>query len=324
MTPLAVRIIIVAFILGALWPANLARADQPTALRRIGVLLPPEAQFPLGEGLREGLRDLGYVEGKTVSFDWRPPGKSEAEMRAVANDFVRSRVDLVVAFTTPAARAVLDATKLPLVFMAGDPVTAGLARSLAKPGGRATGVSILAVDLTAKRLEFLHLAAPRARRIAHLVNLANPNNELQVDAARQAAPALGLEVVTLDVQKGLDAALEQISATGADAVLVGAELFFLVNRANIARALLDMRLPAIFPATEYHEGGILMSYGPNLKQVTRRVAAFADKILKGADPRDLPVEQVSQYELVINQRMARTLGLQLSQDLLMRADEVIR
>lgn len=324
MTPLTVRVVIIAFTLGASWFVNLARADQPTALRRIGVLLPPEAQFPLGEGLRDGLRDLGYVEGKTVSFDWRPPGKSEAEMRAVAKDFVRTRVDLVVAFTTPAARAVLDATKLPVVFMAGDPVVAGLARSLAKPGGRATGVSVLSVDLTAKRLEILHLAAPQARRIAHLVNLANPNNERQMDAAKEAAGTLGLQIVTLDVQKGLDAALKQIPATGAGAVLVGAELFFLVNRANIAGALLNMKLPAIFPATEYHDAGILMSYGPNLKQATRRVAAYADKILRGAEPRDLPVEQVSQYELVINQRMARTLGLQLSQDLLLRADEVMR
>ena len=207
--PLALHNIIVACTLVALWPVNLARADQPTTLRRIGVLLPPEAQFPLGEGLRDGLRDLGYVEGKTVSFDWRPPGKSEVEMRAVANDFVRSRADLVVVFSTPAARAVLDATKLPVVFMAGDPVTAGLARSLAKSGGRATGVSVLAVDLTAKRLELLHLAAPRARRIAHLVNLANPNNQRQVEAAKQAAQTLGLETVTLDAQKGLDAALSR-------------------------------------------------------------------------------------------------------------------
>ena len=324
MMPLALHIIIVAWTLVALWPANLARADQPMTLRRIGVLLPPEAQFPLGEGLRDGLRDLGYVEGKTVSFDWRPPGKSEVEMRAVANDFVRSRVDLVVAFTTPAARAVLDATKLPVVFMAGDPVASGLARSLAKPGGRATGVSVLTVDLTAKRLECLHLAAPRARRIAHLVNLANPNNQRQVDAAKQAAQTLGLQIVTLDVQKGLDAAPKQIPVTGAGAVLVGAERFFLANRTHIAGALLTMKLPAIFPATEYHEAGILMSYGPNLKQATRRVAAYADKILRGAAPGDLPVEQISRYELVINPRMAQTLGLQLPQDLLLRADAVIR
>jgi putative ABC transport system substrate-binding protein len=323
---LAARMLRLACAITVVWLAMPTQADQPSGIPRIGVLLPPEAQFPLGDGLRESLRDLGYVEGKTISFEWRPQGGSDAELRAEASELARVRVDLVVVFTTPAARAVLDATRLPVVFMAGDPVTAGLVASLARPGGRATGVSVLTTDLSAKRLEFLRLAAPKAGRIAHLVTLANPNNQWQAEAAQQAGRKLGLQLVTLDVHKagGVDAALSQLPGSGAGAVLVGAEVLFLANRVQIAGALTKARLPAIFPSTEYHEAEVLMSYGPNLKRATRRVAAFVDSILKGASPADLPVEQISEYELVINLRVARALGLQLPQDLMLRANEVIR
>lgn len=323
---LGVRIAMLVSAFGVAWSTSPARADQPAGAGRIGVLAPPQTRLPLGQGLREGLRELGYAEGSTISFEWRSPGESDTELRAAANAFARARVDLVVTLTTPATHAVLEATTVPVVFVTGDPVAAGLVASLARPGGRATGVSVLTTELSAKRLEFLRLAAPKARRIAHLANLANPNNAWQVESALRAGQALGVQVVTVDVHKagGVDAALAQLPGTGASAVLVASEVIFLANRAKIARALLETKLPAIFPSTQYHDQDVLVSYGPNLEQAMRRVAVFVDKILKGASPADLPIEQVSEYELVINVRVARSIGLQLQQDLLLRATEVIR
>jgi putative tryptophan/tyrosine transport system substrate-binding protein len=312
-----------AFALAA-FTGGFVIADEPRTPLRIGVIVPPEARFALGEGLREGLIDLGYVEGKTLSFDWRPAAAAPAELRASATELARGGANLIVAFSTPSARAALDATTLPLVFMAGDPIAAGLARSLAKPGGRATGISVQTADLTAKRLELLRGVAPSARRVVHIVTLANPNNALQVSAAQQAAKVLNLELLTLDTQHGVDAALAKLPALHADAVLVGSEVSILANRAKIARALAQAKLPAIFPSTQFHEAGVLMSFGPNVKRAARTLAGYVDKIYKGADPANLPIEQVSRYELVINQGIARSLGLALPKDLLLRADEVIK
>lgn len=301
-------------------------ADSPQAIPRIGVLLPQMADAPLGDGLREGLRDLGYIEGKTIILESRPPGSTPEALRSIAADLARSKVDLLVVFSTPAARAALDATSLPVVFLAGDPVAAGLAANLARPGGNATGVSLVTSELTAKRLELLRLAAPRARRFLVLTNSANPTTALQLAGAQEGARTLGVQLVVLDARNAaeLDAALPRISQSSVGGVVVSAELLFLANRAKIAQALRETKLPAIFPATEYHDAGILLSYGPSLKQAMRRVAVFVDKILRGARPSDLPIEQVTKVELVIDLRVAYAQGLEIPQDLLLRADEVIR
>jgi putative ABC transport system substrate-binding protein len=301
-------------------------ADSQQAIPRIGVLLPQMADAPLGDGLREGLRELGYIEGKTIILESRAPGSTPEALRSIAADLARSKVDLLVVFSTPAARAALDATTLPVVFLAGDPVAAGLAASLARPGGNATGVSLVTSELTAKRLELLRLSAPRARRFLILTNSANSTTALQLAGAQEGARTLGVQLLTLDARNAteLDTALARIPQSGAGGVVVSAELLFLLNRARIARALRETKLPAIFPATEYHDAGVLLSYGPSLKQAMRRVAVFADKILRGAKPSDLPIEQISKVELVIDLRVAHAQGLEIPQDLLLRADEVIR
>lgn len=319
------RGLFLAALIGPALTCPLVHADSQ-AVPRIGVLMPQLADAPLGDGLREGLRDLGYIDGKTIVLESRPPGATPEALRSIAAERARSKVDLLVVFSTPAARAALDATSLPVVFLAGDPVASGLAASLARPGGNATGVSLVTSELTAKRLELLRLSAPRARRFIVLTNSANSTTALQLAGAREGARILGVQLMALDARNAaeLDIALARIPQSGAGGVVVSAELLFLANRARIARALRETRLPAIFPATEYHDAGILMSYGPSLKAAMRRVAVYVDKILKGAKPGDLPIEQVAKVELVIDLRVARAQGLDIPEELLLRADEVIR
>ncbi len=272
------RGLVLAALIGAAPVCPPVHANSPQTVPRIGVLIPQLADAPLGDGLREGLRDLGYIDGKTIVLESRPPGATPEARRSIAAELARSKVDLLIVFSTPAARAALDATTLPVVFLAGDPVASGLAASLARPGGNATGVSLVTSELTAKRLEFLRLSAPRARRFILLTNSANSTTALQLAGAREGARILGVQLMALDARNAaeLDIALARIPQSGAAGVVVSAELLFLANRARIARALRETRLPAIFPATEYHDAGILMSYGPSLKAAMRRVAVYVD------------------------------------------------
>ena len=303
-----------------------ARADQP-AIPRIGVHVVPLANSPHEAGLRDGLRELGYVEGTNIVINWwRSTGATENQ-RSVVADLARSKPDVLVVFSTLAARAALEVTTtIPIVFLSGDPVTSGLAQSLAHPGGNATGVSVVVTELTAKRLEFLRLLAPRARRIACLMNSSNPSGVQQLEAAQQAARTLGVQLVTLDARNAveLDAALRALQRGAADGVLVTGDILFRVNRSKVTQAVRKARLPATFPFREYHEDRALMSYGPNLRDTGRKMAVYVDKILKGAKPADLPIEQMSKYELVVDLRVARELGLDVPQELLLSADEVIK
>ena len=303
-----------------------AVADQP-AIPRIGVHVVPLANSPHEAGLRDGLRELGYVEGTNIVINWwRSTGATENQ-RSVVADLARSKPDVLVVFSTLAARAALEVTTtIPIVFLSGDPVTSGLAQSLAHPGGNATGVSVVVTELTAKRLEFLRLLAPRARRIACLMNSSNPSGVQQLEAAQQAARTLGVQLVTLDARNTveLDAALRALQRGAADGVLVTGDILFRVNRSKVTQAVRKARLPATFPFREYHEDRALMSYGPNLRDTGRKMAVYVDKILKGAKPADLPIEQMSKYELVVDLRVARELGLDVPQELLLSADEVIK
>jgi putative ABC transport system substrate-binding protein len=281
---------------------------------------------PVGEGLRDGLRELGYIEGKNIVLDSRVTGATDEELRAGAMDLARAKADLILAGSTPAARAALEATALPIVFLVGDPIAAGFAASLARPGGRATGVSMLTTELAGKRLELLRLLAPKARRICFMMNSANPATAWQLKEAQAAARALGVQLVSLDVQAtgGIDAALSRLPRSEASGVVVAAEIIFLENRARIARAVRKAKLPAIFPATEYHDAGVLMTYGPNLRSVGHALAIYIDRVLRGAKPADLPIEQISKFKLVLDLREARQIGVEVPDTLLLRADEVIR
>ena len=221
----------------------------------------------------------------------------------------------------------MDTTKtVPLVFQAGDPVGTGLVGSLARPGGNATGVSTVSPDLTAKRLDLLRQLLPRANRIAVLGNPANPLNVRHLEEARSAARALrfSLEAYGARDIAELDSALAAIQRSRPDAFLATADLFLLGQRAKITAALRKSRLPCVLPYSEFHDTGALMTYGYSLRWVAHRTALYVDKILRGANPADTPVEQLTKFELVIDIRVARDLELKIPETLLYRADQVLQ
>jgi putative tryptophan/tyrosine transport system substrate-binding protein len=322
---IAIPICLLALVAGAAAGSSLARADQMSRIPRIGVLAVQDS--PNIEGLREGLRELGYVEGKNFTLDWPQFGGSTEQANSLAAELVHSGVDLIAASGTPAALGAMQATTtVPIVFNAGDPVWSKLGVSLSRPGRNATGVSVLSTELYPKRLEYLHHLALRARRIAFLMNSANPMGTLQLEEVQNAARKLGVQIETFDARniQELDGALQAMRASKPDAIFVGGDTIFLRAVAKIAEAVRTTKLPAIFPYREYHAPGALMSYGPSMKDVGRRVAGYVDKILKGAKPSGLPIEQVTKYELIINLRQAREIGIEVPPELLLRADEVIR
>lgn len=322
----ATRALALAFAAPAALSLPLAGAEQASPVPRIGVIAPQASAH--ADGLREGLRDLGYMEGKNIVFEWRQFVGTSEQASLVVAELLRTRVDLIVTSGTPAARAALQATTtIPVVFAgAGDPVLSGLAASLARPGRNGTGVSVVSTELYPKRLEYLHRLAPRARRIAFLMNSSNPMGPLQLQEIQKAARKLGLQLETFDASNGqeLDAALHAMRESKPDAIFVGGDTIFLQAMGEISQMVREAKLPAMFPYPEYHEHGALISYGPSMKEVSRRAARYVDEILKGAKPSELPIEQISTYKLIIDLRVARALNLKVPQDLLLRADEVIR
>ena len=303
----------------------LANADPAPTMVRIGALVPPVLISP-EEGMRQALKELGYMEGRNLIIERRLAETNEA-LQSGAADLVRSRVDLIVAFGTAAARAALSATStIPVVFISGDPVGTGLAASLARPGANGTGVSTLSSELMSKRLELLQKIAPRIRRVILLGNPDSPLHAGMLKEAQNAARTLHVHVIALDANNAdeLDTALQRVQRSVGDAFTVSSNVFFLANRARIAEAVGKAKLPAIFPQRDYHDAGVLMSYGANLNETGRQMAGYVDRILKGAKPGELPIEQMSKYELVIDLRVARAMGFKVPQDLLLRADEVIR
>ncbi len=248
------------------------------------------------------------------------------ELRSLASELASAKVELIVAFGTPAARAVLQTTPVPVVFLAGDPVGTGLAASLARPGGQSTGVSMLNPELAGKRMQLLQQVAPGIRRIVFLMNSSNPLNVRMLEEAQTAARTLSVELVALDARNAdeIDAALRAMPRGVADGVLVSPDPLFVKNTTKIAQAVRRAKLAALFPYKEYHDDGVLMSYGANRTEAARKLAVYVDKILKGAKPSELPIEQMSKYDLIIDLRVAREMGIKVPQDLLLRADEVIR
>ena len=226
--------------------------------------------------LRDGLRDLGYIEGKSILIEWRrvlgTSAETNEELRSLVASLARSKVDLIVVFSTPAARAALQITKVPVLFVVGDPVGTGLAASLARPGGQGTGVSMLMPEMASKRMELLRQVAPGIHRIVFLINSANPLNARMLEEAQRTARTLGVELVSLDARNAneLDIALRTMSRSAAEGLLVSPDLFFLANRAKITQAVRKAKLPAIYPYKEYHDDGALMSYGADVRRLTAR------------------------------------------------------
>ncbi len=320
-----------AFLTGTgamLLAAPLAAEAQPARkVHHVGVLqagAPPE---PLVEAFREGLRDLGYVEGRDIVLEYRWAEGKLDRLPELAAELVGLRVDVITTLSTPAAIAARHATTtIPIVFTGvGDPVGTGVVSSLAHPGGNVTGLSILATELSGKRLEILREMVPKVSRVAMLWNDTNPSMVLRVREAEAAAATLGVTLLSLGVHDliAFDPAFAAIVNGRAGALLTLVDPFTRQHRQRIVDFAAQRHLPALYEAREFVEAGGLMCYGPSLLVIQRRSAAYVDKILKGAKPADLPVELPTRFELVINLKTAKALGLTIPPSLLGRADEVI-
>jgi putative tryptophan/tyrosine transport system substrate-binding protein len=309
----------------AAWPLAV-RAQHAGKLPTIGILGSGSAAWShLVSALVHRLRELGYIENRSVAIKYRwTEGRSE-RYAAIAAELVRLKVDVIVALGTPAVVAAKKATAvIPIVFpLASDPVGDGLVASLARPGGNVTGLSNEQPDLAGKRLEILREIVPGLSRLAVLAGH-NPTAMLNVGEVQAAAPKLGLEVITLDVKRADDIAPAIDSLKGrAQAIYVVGDPIVLDNQIQINTLALVARLPTMHNARGYVETGGLVSYGSSFPDLFRRAGDYVDKILKGAKPADIPVEQPTRFQLVINLKTAKALGLEVLPTLLARADEVI-
>ena len=306
-----------------------AGAQQAGKVYRLGFLGNSTAALEahLVGPFREGLRDLGYVEGRNISIEYRWTEGDYERLPALVAELIASKVDVIVTAGTPASLAVKKATTtIPLVMVAvGDPVGSGLVASLARPGGNATGLTSIAPELEGKRLQLLKEMLPNVSRVAVLWNPSNAYQIADEKEVRAAAGALRMRVSSFAVRTSdeLDPALAAILRERADALLVLADRVFLFNRARIADFVVKNRLPGMNAYRELAEAGSLMSFGPSYAVMHRQAATYVVKILNGANPADLPVEQPAKFELVINLKAARALGVKIPPSLLLRADHVI-
>ena len=310
----------------AAWPLA-ARAQQPAKLPTVGYLGSgtPATQSQWAAAFVQRLHEVGWIDGRTVAIEYR---WAEGRERAaeIAAEFVRRKVDVIVTSGTAVIVAVKQATEaIPIVFAAaGDPVGTGLVASLARPGGNVTGLSLQLTETSGKRLELLREVIPGLRRLAMLVNVGTPLAVLEQGEAQAAARTLGLEVITLEIRRGEDIvpAFEALNGR-AEALYVVADAIMFNHRFRINTLALAARLPTMYALREGVEVGGLMSYGPNYPDLFRRAGDYVDKILRGAKPGDIPVEQPTKFDLVINLTTAKVLGLTVPPTLLARADEVI-
>ena len=303
--------------------------QKPPKVARIGFLGGSSASVSASrvEALRAGLRDLGYVEGKNIVIEFRwAEGKYE-RLPGMAAELVGLKVAVIVAATPPAIQAAQPATTIiPIVMVATpDPVGAGFVASLARPGGNITGLSNIAVDLSSKYLELLRVAVPKSSRVAVLVNPGHPHHPDMLKNIQAAAKTTGMNVLPVQASTAsqIEAAFGAMKQERAGALIVPPDGFFGSQARRIAELAVKNRLPTMFWAREYVEAGGLMSYSQNVSERFRRAATYVDKILKGAKPADLPIEQATKFELVVNLKTAKAIGLTISQDLLFRADKVI-
>jgi putative tryptophan/tyrosine transport system substrate-binding protein len=308
-------------------PAN---AQQPTKIPRIGILPPGpiSERVHLWESFRQGLRELGYVEGRNITLVFPSDEIKTEKLPHLAAELVSLKPDIIVAPTTPAAQAAMKATRtIPIVMPTTiDPVGNGLVSSLARPGGNATGLTSIASDLGGKRLELLKEVVPGASHIAVLSNPSSASVPPQMRETKVAAQALGVRLQLLEV-RGIDdfeKVFRAATKERASALIMLDDAFVFTHRTRIVKLAATARLPAIYGFTESVEAGGLMSYAANLSDMYRRAATYVDKILKGAKPADLPVEQPTKFEFVINLKAAKQIGLTIPPNVLARADKVIK
>jgi putative ABC transport system substrate-binding protein len=307
------------------WPLS-SRAQQLATPRTIGFLgSDATAWSPYAAAFAERLRALGWIEGNTISIEYRWDDARRERDAEIAAEFVQQKVDVIVAFGA-AVPALKQATSvIPIVFaVATDPVGGGLVASLARPGGNVTGMSLQGADLAGKRVELLLEVVPQLRRLAIIGNVDNPQIVLEMGRVQDAARTLGLEATRHEIRRAEDIAVvfEAIKSQ-ADALYVAEDPLVVANATRIIMLALGARLPTIFGSRDHAQAGGLLSYGPNFPDLFRRTAEIVDKILRGTKPADIPVEQPTQFELIVNLTTAKTLGLTIPNTLLVTADEVI-
>ena len=318
-------------LLGLAASLPLAARAQKDGVRRVGMLLPVSEQDPrvvkYNAAFLDHLRQLGYIDGKTIQIHWRYAGGVLDRLPGLARELVALKVDVIVALAVAASLAAREATTtIPIVMVhAGNPIGAGLIKSLSQPGGNVTGLTSILPDLGSKQIELLHQVVPSARRIAYLSNPTNAGAAPWLRSAADAAQRLGLELVAVDVvaRQDFEPAFARIEQSQAEALLVGGEPVTFSNRAAVIAFAARRRLPTLYTLEDFVRDGGLMSYSPNLNVQFPRAAEYVDKILKGASPAELPVEQPVGFQMLVNLKTARALNLELPPSLLAVADEVI-
>ncbi len=319
---------ILVFLVGCV---GMAEAQQPKKVPRIGIIFSstPAATARLVEVFKQALRELGYVEGQNVVFEPRFGEAKPERLPILAAELVRLKVDVIVAATNRGIEAVRQATQtIPIIMAAGtDPVGSGFAASLARPGGNITGLTAFSPELNGKRLELLKETFPKLSRVALLMTPNVPGSALDLKETESAARSLRLRIQFLEVRgpSDLDSAFKAMTKERADALtMFPGHPVLMANRKQVVELAAKNRVPAMYPFTEFVDAGGLMSYGPNLAANFRRAATYVDKILKGTKPADLPVEQPTKFELIINLKTAKQIGLTIPPNVLARADKVIK
>jgi putative ABC transport system substrate-binding protein len=303
-----------------------AHGQQGTNVPTIGFLGPDVAGWrPWIDAFVTRLRELGWIEGRTVTIEYRWTEGRPERVAEIAAEFVQRKVDVIVSNGPSIAILKRATATIPIVFaVAKDPVGGGLVKSLARPGGNVTGLSVEEVDTAGKRLELLREVLPRLHRVAIMFDAGYPSAVQEMDNLQSAARALGLEITPLEIRRAEDIAPAFASlGSQADAIFVSQDALTVANATRIITLALGARLPAFFGARNFVQAGALISYGPNFPALFRRAAELVDKILRGAKPADIPIEQPTKFELVINLTTAKALGITVPETLLARADEVI-
>jgi ABC-type uncharacterized transport system substrate-binding protein len=314
----------------AAWPL-VAHAQEPKKIPHLCFLtFDPgtlQSRSPRFDAFFDSLSDLGYVDGKTIVIDYLSADGKDDRFPALVSECLRHKADIIAVTTTPAAQAAKRATRtVPIVMIAlGDPLGTGLVESIARPGGNVTGMSMMVPELGVKRLELLKEAVPKVSRVLVLSYLADPIAPLQVAALDRVAPSLGVTLFVRDIRSGADLApaFDAGMSEHVDGLIMTAESVLVVHRAQISEFAARLGLPAVYPYSIQVKDGGLMAYEANISELNKSAAHYVDKILKGAKPSDLPIQQPTKLSLVINLKTAKALGLELPQSLLTRADEVI-
>ena len=329
---IARRDLLIVLGAGALVAPFAALSQQASKVRRIGFLAArsrstPSNPEPYYDAFVQGMHELGYVEGKNLVIEWRfADGKFE-RLPGLAAELVEAKVEVIVTHSTPGTQAAQRATStIPIVSAASsDPVARGFAASLARPGGNITGLSLITIDVTPKHIELLKIMLPRLARVAVVINPGNPVSPAILKSIQAAAQHAGIKVLPLDARTAeeIERGFATMTKEHAGAVIFSSDSFFIGQRKQIAELALKNRLPSMFYYRENVTAGGLMSYGQNLADHYARAATFVGKILKGAKPADLPIEQPTRIHLAINRKTAKTLGLAITNELLLRADEMI-